>query len=283
MTQRMTCPARAGLAYKIGVHPRPRPPLPRVRVLVVDDEPILRTAMAELLRDEGFVVDEAGNGAVALEKAIACRPDVVVFDYAMPVFDGPALVESLRLIIRPHPIFVGVSAIKESRAWCNDHGIPIFVMKPFEDATLLRAVDSALELARERDAPRKKVGSGTRLAVRSAAVLAVGQLHGDEPLHALLPDALRHARVIVVDHPSEAERILDMIVPDLLVLDDAPEHDRLRAVATAKAVPVLVRPAAISDARILAAEPSADAVAPVGIPGDTDPFMDEVGEARRRS
>lgn len=254
-------------------------------MLVVDDEPILRSAMAELLRDEGFVVDEAGNGAVALEKAIACRPDVVVFDYAMPVYDGPALVESLRLIIRPHPIFVGVSAVKESRAFSGgpytDHSIPIFVMKPFEDATLLRAVDSALELARERDEPKKKVGSGTRLAVRSAAVLAVGQLHGDEPLHALLPDALRHARVIVVDHPSEAERILEMIVPDLLVLDDAPEHDRLRAVAARKAVPVLVRPAAISDAHMLAASAAAH-VAPVGIPGDTDPIMDEVGKARRR-
>ncbi len=220
---------------------------------MVDDEPVLRHAMAELLRDEGYTVLEAGNGAVALEQAISHKPDIVVFDYAMPVFDGPALVESLRLTMRPPPILVGVSAIRESKSWCDDHGIPIFVLKPFEDSSLLRAVDSALKLAREAQRPRQQVGSGVRVALRSACVLAVGDLHGDDLLHDLLPASLQHARVIVVDNPADAERVLELIVPDLLVLDDSPEHDRMRVVATGKAIPILVRPTALSEARILAA------------------------------
>lgn len=206
--------------------------------------------MAELLRDEGYTVEEAGNGAVALEQAIWFKPDIVVFDYAMPVFDGPKLVEALRLNVRPMPVLVGVSALAESRLWCADHGIPIFVMKPFEDATLVRAVDSALKLARDGATPKKKVGSGVRAALRSACVVAVGSLQGEEVLHELLPESLQHARVVVVDNPDEAERVLEMIVPDLLVLDDISANDRLRSLATNRAIPMLLRPAAISEARI---------------------------------
>jgi len=206
--------------------------------------------MAELLRDEGYTVEEAGNGGVALEQAIWFKPDIVVFDYAMPVFDGPKLVEALRLNVRPMPILVGVSALAESKLWCADHGIPIFVMKPFEDATFVRAVDSALKLARDGQAPKKEVASGVRVAIRSACVLAVGNLHGEEVLHELLPESLQHARVVVVDNPGEAEHVLEMIVPDLLVLDDTAGNDRLRSIATNKAIPMLLRPAAISEARI---------------------------------
>ena len=66
-------------------------------------------------------------GAVALEQSIWFKPDIVVFDYAMPVFDGPTLVEALRLHVRPMPVLVGISALAESKLWCADHGIPIFV------------------------------------------------------------------------------------------------------------------------------------------------------------
>jgi CheY-like chemotaxis protein len=219
-------------------------------VLVVDDEPVLRFAMAELLRDEGYTVDEAGNGAVALEKAIAFKPDIVLFDYAMPVFDGPRLVEGLRETMRPVPILVGVSAIRESKRWCDDHGIPIFVLKPFEDSSLLRAIDSALQLSIDSRRPRKQVASGVRIATRSACVVAVGNLHGDELLHDILPDTLQHARIVVVDEPEDALRVMELIVPDMIVIDDSPDHDRVSVEATNRGIPILLRPTSLSEARI---------------------------------
>lgn len=227
-----------------------RPPRNGARVLVVDDEPVLRHAMAELLRDEGYTVDEASNGAVALEQALAFKPDIVLFDYAMPVYDGPQLVEALRQTMRPMPMLVSVSALRETKSWCDDHGIPIFVLKPFEDASLIRAVDSALKLAIEGRGPRKHVGSGIRPLAKSACVLAVGNLHGDELLHDILPASLQHARVIVVDNGDDAERVLEMIVPDLLLLDDSPDNDRLSVIATGRGIPILLRPMALSGARI---------------------------------
>ena len=218
-----------------------RPPRFPAHVLVVDDEPDLREAMAETLRDEGYFVDEAGNGAVALERALAHKPDVVVFDYAMPVADGPTMVEQLRTMIRPCPVFVGISAATAAREWCADHGVPIFLLKPFEDTTLCRAVDTAVSALMEARQPRKPSPSGVRVATRPACVVAVGAIEGDEGIREALPASLRHARIVVVDSPEEAEHVLQLIVPDLIILDDDVAHDALRSVAMARAIPVLTK------------------------------------------
>jgi CheY-like chemotaxis protein len=233
----------------------PRITRERARVLVVDDEPTLRQAMVGLLRDEGYVVEEAGNGAVALEIALTFRPDVVLFDWAMPIADGRALVESLRESMRPLPGLVAVSAVSTARAWCQDNGVPFVVTKPFEDTTLIRAVDAAFMRANEDRRPRRQSPSGTRAIVRPACVIAVGEKDPEDALVDDLPDSLRHARIVAVDEPEDAEKILEMIVPDLVVVDDDAAHDHLRTLATSKAVPVLVRPAGTSSTtRMLVAE-----------------------------
>jgi two-component system response regulator PrrA len=222
------------------------------RVLVVDDERDLREVIAEQLRLDGYDVDEASNGAVALECALARRPDVVVFDYAMPVADGPALVEQLRTFLRPAPVLVGISAAERARAWCAEHGVPIFVMKPFEHTTLRKAVEEAAAKAAETRDSDGKVASGPREVHRSACVVAVGAVERDGALRDSLPASLREARIVVVDSALDAERILELIVPDLVILDDNEAHDRVRSLATANAVPVILRPTAARSSSRLA-------------------------------
>src|SRR5678816_378794 len=58
------------------------------RVLVVDDEVNARTALAELLRDEGYTVDAAADGFKALGKAADFAPDLILTDLKMPGMDG---------------------------------------------------------------------------------------------------------------------------------------------------------------------------------------------------
>ena len=58
------------------------------RILVVDDEPAIRTVLVQSLCDEGFDVAEAHNGQEALELARQALPDVILLDLSMPVMDG---------------------------------------------------------------------------------------------------------------------------------------------------------------------------------------------------
>jgi CheY-like chemotaxis protein len=57
-------------------------------ILVVDDERDIRDTIAELLADEGYAVEEAGDGAEALTKARDCHPSVVLLDLMMPGMNG---------------------------------------------------------------------------------------------------------------------------------------------------------------------------------------------------
>jgi two-component system cell cycle response regulator DivK len=68
----------------------------RKRVLIVDDSLDVREVWHDWLTIWGFEVDQATNGAEAVEKATACQPDLVLMDWTMPVLDGLAATERLK-------------------------------------------------------------------------------------------------------------------------------------------------------------------------------------------
>ncbi len=76
-----------------GETPRPNGP-----ILVVDDDPGLREIIRETLEDEGFLVHVARDGPQALELAAQRRPELVILDWGLPVFDGDGVAERLRAI-----------------------------------------------------------------------------------------------------------------------------------------------------------------------------------------
>lgn len=66
------------------------------RVLIVEDEPDIREAMAEAVADAGFTVTTAENGSVGYDKAIEEKPDVILLDIVMPIMDGHETLQKLR-------------------------------------------------------------------------------------------------------------------------------------------------------------------------------------------
>jgi CheY-like chemotaxis protein len=85
------------------------------RVLVVDDDATIRSVVAELLEDEGYVVDTAGDGAQALQRAREAPPAAILLDLMMPVLDGWGFVDACR----QQSICLGVPVVVMSAA----HGL----------------------------------------------------------------------------------------------------------------------------------------------------------------
>ena len=68
----------------------------KAEILIVDDDSDLRTAAAELLQQEGFVVHEAGDGPAGLHAVLTLVPDLVVLDLNLPDLEGPELLRRMR-------------------------------------------------------------------------------------------------------------------------------------------------------------------------------------------
>lgn len=122
-------------------------PTEPIRVLLVDDTALFRTAIAELVdaQDGLTVVGEAENGLEAVEKARALKPDVVVMDVEMPVMDG---VQATRLIREQTP---GVKVVMLTVSEADDHlfdairfGAQGYLLKNLRPAELYDLVRAAM-------------------------------------------------------------------------------------------------------------------------------------------
>jgi DNA-binding response OmpR family regulator len=118
------------------------------KVLIVDDEPNIVTALEFLLRRSGYDVRLATNGAEALEQVDAYRPDVVLLDVMMPLKSGYEVCQRMRE--RPdlaHIRIVMLSA-KGSEAEINKGlslGADLYITKPFSTQELVATIDRLFE------------------------------------------------------------------------------------------------------------------------------------------
>jgi DNA-binding response OmpR family regulator len=121
------------------------------RVLVVDDEPMVRETLGQVLSDEGYVVDTAVDGESALERVHAACPDAILLDLMMPGMNGRQFLQALR----HDPTYAGVPVLIMTAV----HGLEVnlatlgaseVVEKPFNVDELLNKI--ALAVYRSRDA-----------------------------------------------------------------------------------------------------------------------------------
>jgi DNA-binding response OmpR family regulator len=115
---------------------------PPKRILVVDDERDVRTLVAHILVDQGYEVDQAGDGREALDKIQASRPDLVVLDLMMPDVDGWQVLRELQALeVRPRVVVL--SAFGDAKR-VTDAGAVGFLAKPFRFAQLVDTCQRAL-------------------------------------------------------------------------------------------------------------------------------------------
>jgi DNA-binding response OmpR family regulator len=122
------------------------------RILIVEDHPTMREAMRLVLEGEGFIIDEASDGASALEHIRSEAPDLLFLDLNIPGTSGPDVLAA----VKEDPDTAGVRVIvvtatgEEGRAAALRLGADEYFTKPFSPTALLRTVERVL---RGDDAP----------------------------------------------------------------------------------------------------------------------------------
>jgi two-component system response regulator ResD len=121
-----------------------------MRVLVVDDEPMVREVLVRYLEREGFDVDEADDGPGAIERATASPPDLVVLDLMLPGIDGYEVFRRLRER-RPTPVIM-LTARGEETDWIVglELGADDYVTKPFSPREVVARVRAVIRRTETR-------------------------------------------------------------------------------------------------------------------------------------
>ena len=117
------------------------------RILVVDDDPLVATTIQRVLRPEGYEVDIALGGAVALDHLRDRRPDLVVLDVMMPGIDGFEVCRQLRADGDLPILFLTARTTTADRVRGLDRGADDYLGKPFAYAELLARVRALLRRA----------------------------------------------------------------------------------------------------------------------------------------
>ena len=130
----------------------------QTRVVIADDESIIRMDLKEMLTHVGYlVVGEAGDGMSAVHLARELRPDLVIMDIKMPGLDGVSAAKLLTEEQIAPVLLLTAYSQRELIDAARDAGVVAYLVKPFREAELLPAIEIALARFSEFEQMRREV------------------------------------------------------------------------------------------------------------------------------
>lgn len=184
----------------------------RRRVLIAEDEALIRLDLREMLEEEGYeVCGEAGDGQTAIEMATALRPELVILDVKMPVLDGIAAAERIaRERIAPVIILTAFSQ-RDLVEKAREAGAMAYLVKPFQKKDLLPTIEMALSRYGELLGLEAEVGDLTeRLEVRKLVDRAKGLLMTDHGMTE--PEAFRWIQRTSMDRRTTMRAVAEAVL-----------------------------------------------------------------------
>jgi two-component system, response regulator PdtaR len=185
------------------------------RVLVAEDEALIRLDLVEMLREEGYdVVGEAADGVQAVELAGELQPDLVIMDVKMPKRDG---IEAASIIaeqrIAPVVILTAFSQ-RDLVERARDAGAMAYLVKPFGKRDLVPAVELAMSRFAELQALEHEVaGLSEQLATRKVVDRAKGLLMSSNGMTE--PEAFRWIQRTAMDRRTTMRAVAEAVIDNI--------------------------------------------------------------------
>lgn len=185
------------------------------RVLIAEDETLIRMDLAEMLREVGYdVVGEAGDGQEAVELAEQLQPDLVIMDVKMPRRDGiDAASEIASKRIAPIVVLTAFSQ-RDLVERAREAGAMAYLVKPFSVTDLIPAIELAVSRFGEIAALEREVATLTdRLETRKLIERAKGLLQAKQGLSE--PEAFKWIQRAAMDRRTTMKQVAEVVVETL--------------------------------------------------------------------
>ncbi|UQA96063.1 ANTAR domain-containing response regulator [Streptomyces halobius] len=189
------------------------PPL-TTRVVIAEDEALIRLDLKEMLEEEGYtVVGEAGDGQTALELAREHRPDLVILDVKMPVLDGISAAEKIAEESIAPVLMLTAFSQRELVERARDAGAMAYLVKPFSKSDVVPAIEMAVSRFTELKTLEKEVADLTqRLETRKLVDRAKSILQTQYGLTE--PAAFRWIQKTSMDRRLSMQQVAEAVIGD---------------------------------------------------------------------
>ena len=191
---------------------QPSPGSTSRRVVIAEDEVLIRMDLAEMLAEDGYeVVGQAGDGQTAVQLAEELRPDLVILDVKMPVLDGIAAAERIAGQRIAPVVMLTAFSQRDLVERARDAGAMAYLVKPFSRTDLVPAIEMAVSRFAELSLLESEVADLTeRLETRKAVDRAKSLLQ--EQLDISEAEAFRWIQKTAMDLRLSMRQVADGVI-----------------------------------------------------------------------
>ncbi|GAA0359057.1 response regulator [Streptomyces olivoreticuli] len=184
------------------------------RVVIAEDEALIRLDLKEMLEEEGYsVVGEAGDGETAVALAREHKPDLVILDVKMPVLDGISAAEQIAADSIAPVLMLTAFSQRELVERARDAGAMAYLVKPFSKSDVVPAIEMAVSRFTELKALEQEVADlSQRLETRKLVDRAKSVLQTQYGLTE--PAAFRWIQKTSMDRRLSMQQVAEAVIED---------------------------------------------------------------------